>query len=128
MSQTLRNGKGCHSTSSSGNFFLTWLLGFIVLQIAFSFKWRPAELALFVFGTMMACLHIRFVLLFVPFFTPILAAILSHWLPHYEKEKDKYILNALLMVGVLVAMSYYFPTLEYLQRSVANQFPVRAVE
>jgi len=111
-----------------GKFFLILLLGFIVLQIAFSFKWRPAELALFVFGTMMACLHIRFVLLFVPFFTPILAAILSHWLPHYEKEKDKYILNALLMVGVLVAMSYYFPTLEYLQRSVANQFPVRAVE
>ena len=111
-----------------GKFFLVLLLSFPVLQIAFRFRWRLEELALFVFGTMMACLHVRFLLLFVPFFTPILATILARWLPRYERDKDKYMLNALLMAGVIAAIVHYLPSQEHLQESIARQFPVRAVE
>jgi hypothetical protein len=111
-----------------GKLFLALLLGFLLLQVAFRFTWRLEELALFLFGTVMACLHVRFLLLFVPLFAPMLSMILVRWLPRYEKEKDKYLLNALLMAGMIAAMVHYFPSLEDLGEKVANHFPVRAVE
>lgn len=111
-----------------GKFFLLLLLSFTVLQISFRFAWCLAELALFMFGTMMACLHVRFLLLFVPFFTPILATMLARWLPPYERDKDKYILNAVLMAAMAIATVHYFPSMEALQETVSNQFPVRAIE
>jgi hypothetical protein len=111
-----------------GKLFLALLLGFLLLQVAFRFTWRLEELALFLFGTVMACLHVRFLLLFVPLFAPMLSMILVRRLPRYEKEKDKYLLNALLMVGMVAAMVHYFPSGEDLREKVANHFPVRAVE
>ena len=111
-----------------GKFFLALLLSVPVLQIVFRFKWRLEELALFVFGAAMACLHVRLLLLFVPFFTPILATILARWLPRYEREKDKYILNAVLMAGILAAMVHFFPSTKDLQGKIASTFPVKAVE
>jgi hypothetical protein len=111
-----------------GKLFLALLLGFLLFQVAFRFTWRLEELTLFLFGTTMACLHVRFLLLFVPLFAPMLSMILARWLPRYEKEKDKYLLNALLMAGMIAAMIHYFPSLEDLREKVANHFPVRAVE
>ena len=111
-----------------GKFFLALLLGFLLAQIAFRFTWRLEELALFLFGTMMACLHVRFVLLFVPFFAPLLATILARWLPRYERAKDQYILNAVLMLATAAAMLWYFPSRTEMQQTVARRFPVRAVE
>ena len=111
-----------------GKFFLALLLGFLVLQIAFRFAWRLEELALFVFGTMMACLHVRFILLFVPFFAPLLATILARWVPRYDRRKDQYILNAVLMSAAAAAMFWYFPTRTEMNETVARRFPVRAAE
>jgi hypothetical protein len=111
-----------------GKFFLALLLGFLLAQIAFRLTWRLEELALFLFGTMMACLHVRFVLLFVPFFAPLLATILARWLPRYERAKDQYILNAVLMLATAAAMLWYFPSRTEMQQTVARRFPVRAVE
>lgn len=111
-----------------GKIFLVFLLAYFGLQVAFAFAWRLEELMLFLGGTALACLHLRFLLVFVPFFAPILAMILVRWLPRYERDKDKYILNALLMVGMIAAMVHYFPSKSDLQERVANQFPVRAVE
>jgi hypothetical protein len=111
-----------------GKIFLVFLLAYFGLQVAFAFAWRFEELMLFLGGTALACLHLRFLLLFVPFFAPILAMILVRWLPRYERDKDKYFLNALLMVGMIAAMVHYFPSKSDLQERVANQFPVRAVE
>jgi hypothetical protein len=111
-----------------GKFFLALLLGFMIVQIAFRFTWRLEELALFLFGTMMACLHVRFVLLFVPFFAPLLATILARWVPTYNRAKDQYILNAVLMTAAAVAIVWYFPSRAEMQQTVARRFPVRAVE
>jgi len=83
---------------------------------------------LFLFGVMMACLHVRFVLLFVPFFAPVFSAILERWFPPYERVKDRFALNAILMAAVLIGMFRYFPTDADLRKIVAKQFPVRAVE
>ena len=79
-----------------GKVFLAMLLGFLLLQMIFRFKWRIEEVGLFLFGAMMACLHVRFLLVFVPFFAPLFAAIVARWVPHYDRSKDRYILNAIL--------------------------------
>jgi hypothetical protein len=111
-----------------GKLFLFLLLALILVQVTGRISWRLEELALFLFGTMMACLHIRFLLVFVPFATLIVAAILARWVPTYQPAKDKFVLNALIMACVAVGVIHYFPTATQIDREVAKSFPVRAVE
>ena len=54
-----------------GKIFLVLVLGFFLAQMAFRLSWHVYEILLFLFGTAMACLHVRFLLLFVPFFAPL---------------------------------------------------------
>jgi hypothetical protein len=111
-----------------GKIFLAFLFGFLLLQILFRFVWRLEEVILYVGGTLLAALHVRFILLFVPFFAPIFAAMLARWIPEYERAKDKYILNAVLIGALLVAMVHYVPSKADLQERVAEQFPVHALQ
>ena len=111
-----------------GKLFLALLLGFFLAQMALRFPCRLDELALFVGGTAMACLHLRFVLLFVPFFSAPLVTLLARWVPPYDRRKDQYAANAVLMATVIAAMVWYFPTRTSMQEMVSRKFPVRAVE
>jgi hypothetical protein len=113
---------------AGGKLFLAILLAFFVAQMMFQMSWRLAEVVLFFGGVTMACLHVRFLLLFVPFFAPLFATLLARWLPPYDQKKDHYILNALLMTAVVVAMVRYFPTRDGITKIVAKTFPVDAVE
>ena len=90
-------------------------------------RWRVDELLLFLFGTALACLHVRFLLVFVPFAAPLVARILARWMSAYEPAKDKFILNAALILLVLSVVVGFFPTESQLQRKVAKTFPVSAV-
>jgi hypothetical protein len=110
-----------------GKVFLVLLLGFMLVQATLRIKWRLEELALFLFGVMMACLHVRFVLLFVPFFAPLLATIIAQGLPAYQAKKDKYALNAVLMALVATGMIHYFPSRKTIDQRAAQQYPVDAV-
>src|ERR1700690_990534 len=111
-----------------GKLFLAILLGFIVAQIMFRFVWRFETLALFLFATAMATIHVRFLLLFVPFFAPVLAMILSRWISPYNRAKDQPIFNAVLILAFAAAMIHYFPTRAELDDRVAERFPVAAVD
>jgi hypothetical protein len=113
---------------AGGKIFLVLLLGFVVVQIAFRYAWNLAELALFLFGTVMACLHIRFLLVFVPFFAPILAVMIARWMRAYEARKDRFVLNAALMAVVAFGVVRYFPSRAQLERIVSEKWPVDAVE
>jgi hypothetical protein len=113
---------------TGGKIFLVLLLGFFLAQMALRFSCRLGELALFVGGTAMACLHLRFVLLFVSFFCPLLAILFARWIPTYDRRKDQYAANAVLMAGVVAAMVWYFPTGSKIQEIVSRRFPVRAVD
>jgi hypothetical protein len=110
-----------------GKVFLFLILGFLVAQIACRFRWRLEEFALCLLGIATACMHIRFMLLFVPFFTPLLARVLARWVPAYSREKDKYALNGLVMAAAVAAMAFYYPTKAHLEQRIAEQFPVKAV-
>jgi hypothetical protein len=111
-----------------GKIFLGLLLGFLVLQMFFQFVWRVEEVVLYLAGTFLAALHLRFILLFVPFFVPIFAVVLARWVPKYERPKDKYILNAVLMASLVAAFIHYFPSKADFREKVAGQFPVHAME
>ena len=111
-----------------GKLFLFLLVGFIVAQVTLRLKWRLEEFALFVVGLIGLCLHVRFVLIFIPFFAPLLAAILAKWVPPYEANRDPHPLNAILIVGVLGALLWFFPSRTRITESVAEHFPVGALD
>jgi hypothetical protein len=113
---------------AGGKIFLALVLGFFLAQMAFRFSWRLFEVLLFFGGVGMACLHVRFLLLFVPFFAPLLATIVARWVPGYDRSKDKYLLNFALMAGIVIAMVHYFPSQSEMEKKVADQFPVHALE
>ena len=115
-------------TLVGGKMFLAMVLGFFILQMALNLTWRLEEVTLFLGGAAMACLHVRFILLFVPFFAPLLATVAARWLPHYDRARDKYVVNAVLMAGVIAAMMHYFPSRTFLDEKVAENFPTKAVE
>ena len=111
-----------------GKIFLALLLGFFLAQMALRFSCRLDELALFVGGTVVACLHLRFVLLFVPFFSALLVTLIARWVSPYDRRKDRYVVNAVLMAVIIAAMVRYFPTRAGMQEIVSQKFPVRAVD
>jgi hypothetical protein len=111
-----------------GKIFLALVVVAFALQVLFRFTWRLEEMLLAVGGTVMACLHIRFILIFVPFFAPVLATMLAKWLPTYKKEIDKYWLNAILMAAGLAAMIHYRPTRDSIADAVSKQYPTGALK
>lgn len=111
-----------------GKFFLGIVIALFFAQAALRLRWRIDEFVLFLFGAAIACIHVRFLLLFVPFTTPLLATILARWVPRYDRGKDIYALNAVLMAAIAGAMLYYLPSTTYVERKVKEQFPVDAVE
>jgi hypothetical protein len=76
----------------------------------------------------MACLHLRFLSLFVAFFAPVFVVILARWLPRYDRAKEIYALNAAVMLGIVGAMLWYFPSRSDYTRIVNRNFPVAAVQ
>jgi hypothetical protein len=114
--------------SSGGKIFLGIVSIFIFVQSAFRFRWRLEEFSLFLFGTIMACLHTRFLLLFVPFTAPLLATIAARWLPRYDRTKNLYLLNAVLIAGIAGAIIHYLPSEAYVRQKMKEQFPVEAIE
>jgi len=113
---------------AGGQIFLALVLVFFLAQIVFRFYLRLEEVVLVVGGIVMACLHLRFLLVFVPVFTPCFSVIVARWVPGYDHKKDRYVLNAALMGLLFVGMVHWFPSPANLQRSVSEKFPVSAIE
>ena len=107
--------------------FLALPLGFLLVQVLVHPKWRLEELGLLLFGTLMAFTHLRFLLLFVAFFSPFFVGILARWLPRYDRAKEVYALNAVMILGILASLVWYFPSRSDYARVVESNFPVQAV-
>ena len=111
-----------------GKVCLILVLAVFVAQIALRLEWPLEDMALLLGTTMMAFLHIRFLLLCVPLVAPVLSSIVAHWLEPYDAAKDKYALNALLMLAGAAILIWRFPSRAELEQKVAGQYPVAAVE
>jgi len=111
-----------------GKIFLGMVLLVVVLQIMFRATWRLEELLLAAGGAVMASLHARMLLLFVPFFLPILSTMLARWIPSYQRAKEQWVLNGALMAVVVAAMIYYLPSNQFLEKKLGADFPIEAVK
>jgi len=110
-----------------GKLFLVLVLGFVLAQVTLRPAWRLEELVLFFAGVAAACLHLRFLLVFVPFCAPLLAVIVARGIPPYQPTHDKYALNAILMTLVVAAIVWFFPSRARLEIIMEEKSPVKAV-
>jgi len=110
-----------------GQYFLVLLVGFVLAQIVLRLAWQLPELTLFLAGVVAACLHVRFLLVFVPFSAPLFAVILSRWVAPYAPGKDKHALNAFLITAVIVCIVWFLPSRAQVDERVAENWPVKAV-
>jgi hypothetical protein len=112
---------------AGGKIFLALVLGFFFAQMVYRYSWSLFEVLLFLGSVGMACVHFRFVMLFVPFFAPLLATIVARWFPPYDKATDKYLINFALIAAIVIAMVHYFPSQSDVQKAVADKSPVQAL-
>lgn len=111
---------------SGGKLFLAIIVLMLALQILFRFVWRLEELLLVFGGTVMTCLHVRMLLVFIPLIVPILATMVARWIPPYDKRKEHYALNALLIATIAAAMVHYVPSRASVEQKVGAEYPVAA--
>lgn len=108
--------------------FLGLLLPFLLAQVVFRPTYRLEEMGLLVLTMYLACVHTRFVILFVLVFAPILAALLARWVRAYKAAQDHYALNAALLLLIGAGLVKFFPSRQELAKDMASKFPQGAVE
>jgi hypothetical protein len=111
-----------------GKYLLALVLLVFLAHVFFPVKHRLQELVLLLFGVYAACVHIRFVLIFVMMFVPILASLLAKWMPSYERSKDKYALNVVVIALLILALVRFMPGKAELAEVVAKDYPVGALQ
>jgi asparagine N-glycosylation enzyme membrane subunit Stt3 len=111
-----------------GKYLLTLLLLIFVGHIFYPLRYRLHELAMLLFGVYAACVHLRFVLIFVMLIAPIAAMFVAEWMPAYEPEKDRYVLNLAIIALLAVSAARFMPRRAELESVVAKDYPVAAVE
>lgn len=111
-----------------GKLFLAYVLLFMLAQVLLPLRYRLEEMALFLFAVFAACVHVRFLIVFVIIFAPLLASLLGRWSPAYEPQKDRPLLNAAFLLIIAAALVAFFPTRQELQGTAEEFFPVNAVQ
>lgn len=111
-----------------GKFFLIAVLLFFLVSLIQQPKFRLAEVALALFGVYAACVHLRFIMLFVILLAPLWAQMLSRWVPRYRPEIDHPWVNAGLMAAIAFGMIFFFPSHRELSERVEKDYPQSAVQ
>lgn len=111
-----------------GKYFLTLLLALFLAHVFFPVKYRLQEIALLLFGVYAACVHVRFMLVFVMMIVPVVAQFFARWISAYDPDKDRYGLNLVIIALVLISIAQLAPRQADLQEMVAKTYPVSAVQ
>lgn len=89
-------------------------------------KCQLPDLILLAFAAAETLLHARVIVLFVPVFAPFLAELFARWLPGSHVQKERTLMNALLMAWILAGVIGLFPSESNLQRVTKRIAPVDA--
>jgi hypothetical protein len=111
-----------------GKMFLVVALLFFLASLVQRPKFRLAEIVLALFGVYAACVHLRFILLFVILFVPLWAMLLSRWVPGYRPDGDHPLVNTGLIAVIAVVLVYFFPSNRELDRRIENEYPQSALQ
>ncbi len=111
-----------------GKVVLGLLIGIILLALFRNRKWALAELGLLLFGLYSGLTYVRFLFFLAVLIAPLLAKLLD-FIPPYQPEIDKPALNAVFMIGAIVAIATQFPVHSATahQADAATQFPAGAL-
>lgn len=112
----------------AGKYFLGVVLLFFVACLTARPSFRFSEVALALFGVFVACMHLRFLLLFVIFFSPLWATLFARWAPRYKPEEDHPIVNACLIVAIAVGFTFLFPSRQKMDREIDKDYPRAALQ
>jgi hypothetical protein len=110
-----------------GKYFLGLVLVLFLAHIFFPIKYRLQEMAILLFSVYAACVHIRFMLIFVMVIVPVVASFIVRWMPAYDPAKEKYALNFAMIALMLIGIAKYLPSREEVAKVVAKDYPVAAV-
>ena len=105
---------------------LVLLLGFLLAQVAYRLTYRIEELFLVLFTACLTCLHTRFVILFALVFAPVAASVLARWAPAYEPEKDKPVVNSVLILLIILGIGRGVPSKKELATRIASDSNIPA--
>ena len=111
----------------AGKYLLVLLFGIFLAHVCFPLKHRVEEMVLLLFGIYAACVHIRFMLIFVMMVAPVLAGILARWMPAYDPDKEKYVFNLAAIAVLLFFVPKFLPGKARIERIVAQDYPVGAI-
>ncbi len=107
--------------------FLALVILFVLALLTLRLRCSLVETAFFIFAVYETCVHVRFAIVFAIIFAPLLAGLLTRWVDPYNRNIDKYALNAVLILGMAFAWIRYFPSRTDLEHKVAANYPVEAV-
>jgi hypothetical protein len=111
-----------------GKYFLTLMLLIFLAHVFFPVKYKLHELVIFLFAVYAACVHIRFMLIFLMVLVPIVATFLARWIPAYDQSTDKYALNLVIIALLLVWVAKLLPARTEVANSIAKDYPVAAIQ
>jgi hypothetical protein len=111
-----------------GKFFLVVVILFFITCLVMRPSFRVSEIALALFSVYAACVHMRFIQLFVILFVPLWAQLFSRWVPRYKPDEDHPLLNACLIAVIAVALVHFFPPRLELNQRVENEYPQAALQ
>jgi hypothetical protein len=111
-----------------GKLFIGMALLFFLACLVQRPRFRLAEIILALFGVYAACVHLRFILLFIILFVPLWAVVFSRWVPEYRADSDHPLINAGLIAVIAVVLVYFFPTRAELDRRVQKEYPRGALQ
>ena len=101
--------------------FLVFILVLVRKQ-----RWRLEWFVLLLFALYSSLTYVRFLFLAGIVLTPVLALRLD-MVPPYEKDKDKPLINAFLILLVIVYMVHAFPTEQSLAADTAKTYPAKSI-
>jgi hypothetical protein len=89
-------------------------------------RWTLTELGLVLFALYCGLTHVRFLFLAGIIVAPVIAKILN-FVPPYQREIDRYALNALMIALMVLGMWQYWPTSAGLAQGVDREYPAGAL-
>jgi hypothetical protein len=111
-----------------GKYFIALLLLFFLACLIERPRFQLSEFALAVFGAFAACVHVRFLLIFLIFFAPLWAKLFACRVPGYMPDRDHPFLNASLIAIVALGMFFFFPSRHELDDRVGTEYPKSALQ
>jgi hypothetical protein len=110
-----------------GIVILLLLVFFLVVQILYRPVCRLEDLVLLLLAVYATVRHARFLIFFVPVFAPMLAVLLARWVPAPGRTRDRYVLNAALILGIGAGVVMFLPRSRELASAMQHRVPLGAV-